>query len=256
MDMLRSILFLLFLLGYTPPYAIACLIAFPFLSTDGRYRMVQGWTGAVIWVARALCGLRYRFIGMENAEAMRDKPVIVLSKHQSAWETIAFVSYMPKPLCYVFKRELLYVPFFGWALGLLRMVHINRADGKNAYASVVFQGKERLSEGAWIIFFPEGTRTRTGTQGKYKTGGSRLAVDTDAWVLPVAHNAGRCWPRNRLRKTPGLITVSIGPAISSAGRTPDSLMDEVETWIEREMRTIDPDAYSATNTDKTTASIQ
>jgi 1-acyl-sn-glycerol-3-phosphate acyltransferase len=151
---------------------------------------------------------------------------------------------MPRPLCYVFKRELLYVPFFGWALGMLKMVHINRKDGANAFASVARQGKERMADGAWMIMFPEGTRTPVGAPNpRYKSGGARFAVDTGAWVLPIALNSGRLWPRNAFLKHPGLITVSVGPAISSAGKTSDQLNREVQTWIETEMRRIDADSY-------------
>ena len=150
---------------------------------------------------------------------------------------------MPKPLCYVFKRELLYVPFFGWALGLLHMVNINRKEGKNAFNSVIRQGKKRLSEGAWMIMFPEGTRTPVGKQGKYKTGGARFAIETNTPVVPIAHNAGRVWPRNSFTKFPGVVTVSIGKPIPVDGKTPDVLNSQVEAWIEAEMRRIDPDAY-------------
>ncbi len=150
----------------------------------------------------------------------------------------------PKAL---FKRELLYVPFFGWALGLLKMVHIDRKEGKYAFASVVKQGRKRMSEGAWVIMFPEGTRTQVGSQGKYKTGGARFAIDAGAPVVPIAHNAGHVWPRNSFIKYAGTVTVSIGKPIASAGLTPDELNSRVEAWIETEMRRIDPDAYRDTD---------
>jgi 1-acyl-sn-glycerol-3-phosphate acyltransferase len=169
---------------------------------------------------------------------------VLLSKHQSAWETIAFPALMPKPLCYVFKRELLYIPFFGWALGLLKMVHIDRKQGKDAFVSVIRQGRERLADGSWVIMFPEGTRTPVGRSGKYKTGGARFAIGAQAPVVPIAHNAGRVWPRNAFTKNPGIVTVSIGPPIDSTGLTPDQLNRRVELWIEAEMRRIDPTAYS------------
>lgn len=207
--------------------------------------MIRGWAWPIIRLADKLCGIRYHFKGWEHCTALMDKPVIVLSKHQSAWETIAFVAFFPKRLCYVFKRELLLVPFFGWILGLLRMVHINRSAGTRAFQSVVTQGKQRLSEGAWIIMFPEGTRTASGTQGYYKTGGARLAVTTQAFVIPIAHNAGRCWPRKSMLKYPGTITVSIGPPISSQNKTPEQLNHEVQTWIEKEMRIIDSESYQS-----------
>lgn len=240
MRFLRSLLLFLFFIVYTVPYAIACFIAFPFMHADRRYWMAAGWCRSSIIVARHLNGIRYRVEGLEN---LPDGPAVLLSKHQSAWETMALPALMPRPLCFVFKRELLYVPFFGWALGLLKMVHIDRKEGKYAFASVVKQGRHRMNEGAWVIMFPEGTRTPVGKQGKYKTGGARFAVDTGAPVVPIAHNAGRVWPRNSFMKYPGVVTVSIGKPIDSTGLTPDELNTRVETWIETEMRRIDPDAY-------------
>ncbi|AOY91741.1 1-acyl-sn-glycerol-3-phosphate acyltransferase [Cupriavidus sp. USMAA2-4] len=241
---LRSLLFTLYLLVLTPPYACACFLVFPFMSAERRFAFVRGWPRLVIWAARGICGIRYRFEGWEHLEAMRDKPVVLLSKHQSAWETIAYVATLPKPLCFVFKRELLLVPFFGWALGMLKMVHINRKEGPRAFSSAVKQGRKRLQEGAWIIMFPEGTRTPSGMAApRYKSGGARLAVETGAWVLPMAVNSGRVWPRNSFRKYPGLITISIGPAIATANQTAEQVNQAVQQWVEAEMRRIDADSY-------------
>jgi len=168
---------------------------------------------------------------------------VVLSKHQSAYETIAYIALLPKQLCFVFKRELLWIPFFGWALALLKMIHINRASKETAALSVASQGRKRLSEGKWILMFPEGTRTPVGSHKPYRKGGARLASATGATVVPIAHNAGRFWPRNSFMKYPGTVIFSIGPAIASAGKSGDQLHQEVETWIEAEMRKIDPSAY-------------
>ncbi|QET02743.1 MULTISPECIES: lysophospholipid acyltransferase family protein [Cupriavidus] len=244
MIFIRSLLFAIYLVVLTPPYACACFIVFPFMNAANRFRFVQGWTRLVIWAARGICGIKYRIEGMDHMRTMLDKPVVLLSKHQSAWETVAYVALMPKPLCFVFKRELLFVPFFGWALGMLKMVHINRKDGSRAFAQAANQGRERLAEGAWIIMFPEGTRTPSGMANpRYKSGGARLAAETGAWILPMAVNSGRVWPRNSFRKYPGTVTISIGPAISSANRTADQLNTEVQTWVEAEMRRIDADSY-------------
>jgi 1-acyl-sn-glycerol-3-phosphate acyltransferase len=172
-------------------------------------------------------------------------PVILMSKHQSAWETIAYLSVFPKQLCYVFKKELLYIPFFGWAMAMLRMIHIDRSQGDKAALAVSIQGKERLNEGCWIIIYPEGTRAPVGKQIPYRKGGARLAVDTEALVIPIAQNAGHCWPKNSYLKFPGLITVSIGPAISTQGKNPSVVIRAVESWIEAEMRQIDSKAYQA-----------
>jgi 1-acyl-sn-glycerol-3-phosphate acyltransferase len=236
----RSLLLLLYLVLFTIPYACACFIAFPFMKAERRYWMAVGWCKTTLVVARWLNGIRYRVEGREN---LPDGAAVVLSKHQSAWETVALPALLPKPLCYVFKRELLFVPFFGWALGMLKMVHIDRKEGKNAFVSVTRQGKVRMAEGAWVIMFPEGTRTPVGGQGKYKTGGARFAIATGAPVVPVAHNAGRVWPRNSFIKYPGIVTVSIGKPIDTNGLTPDEVNTRVESWIEAEMRRIDPAAY-------------
>jgi 1-acyl-sn-glycerol-3-phosphate acyltransferase len=233
---------MIFLLVFTVPYAIACFIAFPFMRAERRYWMAAGWCKVTLVTARWLNGIRYRIEGLDN---LPDGPAVLLSKHQSAWETLAFPALLPRPLCYVFKRELLYVPFFGWALGLLKMVHIDRKEGKYAFDSVIRQGRARMKEGAWVIMFPEGTRTATGKQGKYKTGGARFALASGAPVVPIAHNAGRVWPRNSFLKYPGIVTVSIGKLIDTTGLTPEQLNVRVETWIEAEMRRIDPGAYGA-----------
>jgi len=140
MRFIRSLLLLIYFIVFTVPYATACFIAFPFMRADSRYWMAAGWCRATLNAVRWLNGIRYKIEGMEN---LPNGPAVLLSKHQSAWETLAFPALMPRPLCYVFKRELLYVPFFGWALGLLKMVHIDRKEGKYAFESVIRQGKAR-----------------------------------------------------------------------------------------------------------------
>jgi len=240
---LRSILFFIFLIILTPFYAIACFIVFPFMSASKRYDFVRGWNVAVVWAAKKLCGIQYEIKGMENMLAVLDQPIILLAKHQSAWETIAFMVLFPKQLCYVFKRELLFVPFFGWALGMLRMIHIDRSKSSAASNSIAKQGKERLAQGCWIIIHPEGTRTPVGKHLTYRKGGARLAVATGAAVLPIAHNAGHVWPRNSFLKYPGKVTVSIGPTIPTIERSADDVHAEMERWIESEMRVIDPNSY-------------
>jgi 1-acyl-sn-glycerol-3-phosphate acyltransferase len=167
----------------------------------------------------------------------------LLVKHQSLWETFSMIALMPHPLAYVFKKELLQIPFFGWAIGSMDMIHIDRKQGVQAFGKVVEQGKRLLAKGTWVIMFPEGTRTPRGQKGVYKTGGARLAIETGAPVVPVAVTSAKCWPRKAFIKTPGIVDISIGKPISSAGREPAELMQEVEDWIEAEMRRLDPDAY-------------
>lgn len=240
MRFIRSLLLMIYLVVYTVPYATACFIAFPFMRHPKRYWMAAYWCKSTIFVLRYLVGIRYEIKGYEN---LPDGPAVLLSKHQSAWETLAFPALMPRQLCYVFKRELLFVPFFGWTMGLLKMVHIDRRQGKDAFASVTRQGRECLDEGAWVIMFPEGTRTAVGTQGKYKSGGARFAAAVGAPVVPIAHNAGHVWPRKSFLKYAGIVTLSIGRPISTEGLTAEEVNARVERWIEEEMRRIDPAAY-------------
>lgn len=212
------------------------------LPYNKRYFVTSRWNVFIVWCAKWICGINYQFKGYEN---FPDAPAIILSKHQSAWETIFLLANLPRPLVFVFKKEILYIPFFGWGIALLRMIPIDRKQGKNAFKSVVAHGKRRLKDGQWIIMFPEGTRIPVGQQGKYKSGGTRLAVETGAVVVPIALNSGECWPKNSFIKKPGTITVSVGKPISPEGKTPDELMEQVEQWIESEMRVISPHAYSA-----------
>jgi len=238
---LRSLLFTLMMVVATVIWSGVCMLAAP-LPYNKRYYVTSRWNVFVIWAARVVCGIEYEVKGREN---LPDGPAILLSKHQSAWETIFLLANMPRPLVFVFKKEILYIPFFGWGIALLRMIPIDRKQGKNAFKAVVMHGKRRLNDGQWIIMFPEGTRTQVGSQGKYKSGGTRLAVETETQVVPIALNSGECWPKNSFIKKPGKVTVSIGKPISSAGQTPDGLMEQVEQWIESEMRVISPHAYSA-----------
>ncbi|MCM5678481.1 1-acyl-sn-glycerol-3-phosphate acyltransferase [Schlegelella sp. S2-27] len=237
---LRSLLYLLWLTATVMPYAIVVLIVSIFVRGAPLYWLCVGWIRTALFGARWICGIRERVQGMEH---LPDGPCILLPKHQSAWETLAFPSLMPRPLCYVFKRELLYVPFFGWALGRLDMVHIDRSRRTEAWNKVAEQGRKYMADGNWVIMFPEGTRTRRGDQGIYKAGGARLAIATGVPVVPIAVTSARCWPRQAFIKRPGLIDVSIGQPIPSTGRDADELMREVEVWIEAEMRRLDPEAY-------------
>ena len=242
MPALRSIAFTLLQLVTVVPMSLICLLVAP-LPRRLRYRITVAWPRAMIWGARVILGIDHRIIGTEN---LPDGPAILLSKHQSTWETLFYPSYMPRELCFVFKRELLLLPFFGWGIWLLDMIHINRSQGRNAFEEVVAQGTRKLAEGRWIIMFPEGTRTAPGASPRYKTGGARLAVRTGAPIVPIAMNSGDLWPRRAFLKKPGTVTISIGPPIPSAGRAPDAVLADVQAWIEAEMRRISPTVYAAT----------
>jgi 1-acyl-sn-glycerol-3-phosphate acyltransferase len=237
---LRSLLFFLLMTVLTVVWSMACILFAPFPYAR-RYYLTARWNVMVIWMAKVICGIRYQVKGFEN---FPDAPAVVLSKHQSAWETIFLLQMTPRPLVFVFKKSLTYIPFFGWGIALLRMIPIDRSKGRDAFAQVVVQGRKRLADGQWIIMFPEGTRIPVGQTGKYKNGGSRLAVETNTVVVPIAHNAGECWPKNSFIKKPGLITVSIGKPIAPEGMDSGELMAKVENWIESEMRVISPHVYS------------
>lgn len=240
MNLIRSVVYLLFQLITVAPWSILCVAVAP-LPRPTRYRITMFWLHMQIWALKWIVGIRYRVLG---AEHLPDGPAVLLSKHQSTWETFFYPTFMPRELCYVFKRELLYVPFFGWGIGLLDMIHIDRSKGTDAFEAVVRQGSQKLAQGRWIIMFPEGTRIPVGQTGRYKSGGARLAVRTGAPVIPIAVNAGEVWPKRPWIKRPGLVTVSIGPPIKTEGKTPDAVNQEVEAWIETEMRAISPHAYT------------
>ncbi len=236
---IRSSLYAAFLMVTVIPYALICVLCAP-LPLHWRFRITIGWPAMGIWAAKTICGIRWQVKGWEN---LPDGPAIVLSKHQSAWETMFLISHLPREVCFVYKRELHRVPFFGWGLALLRMIPIDRAKGRDAFEQVVKVGQQRLDEGRWPILFPEGTRIPPGKVGRYKVGGALLATRTGAPVIPIAVNAGECWPRNAFIKRPGLVTVSVGPLIASEGLTPEQLNTRVQDWIETEMRVLNPERY-------------
>jgi len=238
---IRSLVFVLFLAVTVVPWALTVLVVSIFARGNTVYWLCVGWLRTAIAGARVICGVKARLHGMEN---LPDGPVVLLPKHQSTWETFAFPGLMPRPLCYVFKRELLYIPFFGWAMSRMDMIHIDRSKRAEAWTRVAEQGRKFMATGHWVIMFPEGTRIPRGQQGTYKSGGTRLAVATGAAVVPIAVTSARCWPRKTFILRPGVIDVSVGQPIASEGREADELMREVETWIEGEMRRLDPEAYA------------
>ena len=242
---LRSALFVAWLVLTVIPWALAVLLISVFARGAPVYWSCVGWLRAAIWGARVICGVRWRVQGMENVPSAADarSAVLLASKHQSTWETFAYPMLMPHPLAYVFKRELLYIPFFGWAMARMDMIHIDRSRRTEAWNKVAAQGKRLFGQGIWVIMFPEGTRAARGAQGIYKSGASRLAISAGVPIVPIAATSARCWPRKSFLLRPGVIDVSIGRPIPSTGRQADELMREVEAWIETEMRRLDPEAY-------------
>lgn len=239
----RSVLHMLWMLVTVVPWGIIMVVASIWVRGTPLWWMAVRWLSWAMQGARVLLDIRVRVSGMENLPDGAVSPVILLVKHQSTLETFLLPTLMPHPLAYVFKKELLRVPFFGWAMGRLDMIHIDRNQRTQAFSKVVAQGKKLLAQGIWIIMFPEGTRTPRGGKGVYRSGGTRLAIETGAAVIPIAVTSAKCWPRKAFIKMPGVVDVSIGPMIASAGRKPDEMMREVERWIEDEMHRLDPEAY-------------
>ena len=247
MNAVRSALVLLWMVVSVIPMGFALIVCSLFFSdTRVWWRFAVPWLRGVVTAARLVGGVQYRIHGEENLPPAEDMRRIVLCpKHQSTWETFFFPSMTPHPLAYVFKQELLHIPIFGWCLARLKMVHIDRSKRGEAWNKVAAEGRVLMDRGKWIIMFPEGTRTERGNKGNYKTGATRLAVATGASVIPIAVTSARCWPRRSFALRPGVIDVSIGTPVSAVGRQPGELMDEIERWIEAEMRHLDPEAYYA-----------
>ncbi len=239
----RSVIHTLWMLVTVIPWGIYMVTASLWSSGSQMWWMAVRWLKWVIDGARIILGIQVRVTGYENLPLGEKSPAILLVKHQSTLETFLIPTLMPHPLAYVFKRELIFVPFFGWAMGRMDMIHIDRRLRARAFNKVVEQGKRLLAQGIWIIMFPEGTRIPRGQKGDYKHGGTRLAVETGAPVIPIAVTSAKVWPRKAFIKRAGVVDVSIGKPIPSQGRRPDELMREVEAWIETEMQRLDPEAY-------------
>lgn len=201
------------------------------LNPRWRFVLIRQWSAINLGALRVFCGLRWRVEGLEN---LPDRPVVVFSKHQSTWETIALGGLLP-PTVWVVKRELLWVPFFGWGIAAMRSIAIDRRAGRAAVEQMLEQGRRRLEQGLWVVVFPEGTRVLPGRTTRYRMGGAILATETGTPVLPVAHNAGDFWPRHSFIKRPGEIVLKILPPIESRGLAPDELNERASEAIESEM---------------------
>lgn len=238
MILLRSSLFWFLVTLLTIPFGVA-LVLLTLLPLRARFFVVGLWRHGFMGLARWVLGVKMVVKGREN---IPPQPVLVLAKHQSAWETVALQEIFV-PTVFVLKQELLRIPFFGWGLAALRMIAIDRSAGKEALRQMLEQGKDRLAKGIWVVVFPEGTRVPPGQQVRYKPGAAYLATKTGTPVLPVAHNAGEVWPKKALLIRPGTITVSIGPAIETQGLKDAQVNGAVEAWIEGEMRVLSPHRY-------------
>jgi 1-acyl-sn-glycerol-3-phosphate acyltransferase len=233
MTWLRSSLFAVALVLITPPYAVLAVATFV-LPRMARYWIISSWSRCVVLLAKIVVGIRWK---VEGREHLPSRPSVILAKHQSAWETLAFQQIFP-PQVHVLKRELLWIPFFGWGLALMSPIAIDRSRGVAALRSIARRGRERLAQGFWIVVFPEGTRVAPGERRTYQLGGAWLAAASGAPIVPVAHNAGLYWPRNAFIKRAGTVTVRIGPPIEAGNRDPKMLIALAESWIEEQQKAL------------------
>lgn len=234
MQYLRSLLFTVLMSVSVLPYAAWVLLAAPF-GRSACYRVAVRWVRLNLWLLRALCGLDHEVAGTENIPA--EGTCVVYLKHSSTWETFAELLVFPEQT-WVLKRELFWLPLFGWALAALRPVGINRGARSAAVRQVVAKGALRLNAGMWVMIFPEGTRMAPGQTRRYGLSGALLAIKTGHCIVPVAHNAGDFWPRHSLLKKPGTIKMVVGPPIETAGRDPKAINEEAQAWIEGTMQQI------------------
>jgi 1-acyl-sn-glycerol-3-phosphate acyltransferase len=231
---LRSLLF--FVIYALSAVIFSCLgvLLWP-LPFKWRYAVVSQWAKSNIWLLGKICDVH---LEVEGKEHIGDEPAVIICKHQSAWETLALQAVFP-PQVWVLKRELLWIPFFGWGLASLNPIAIDRKAGRKALSQVIEQGLDRLSSGAWVVVFPEGTRVAPGYMRKFGIGGARLAVDTGYPVIPVAHDAGKCWPKRGFLKTPGTIKMVIGKKIDSQGQDASALNQHLFDWMEQTMTVLE-----------------
>jgi 1-acyl-sn-glycerol-3-phosphate acyltransferase len=227
---LRSTLFFIVYAITAVLFSLLGILLWP-LPFKWRYAVVSQWAKTNIWLLAKICDVHLDVEGMEH---IGSEPAVIICKHQSAWETLALQAVFP-PQVWVLKRELLWIPFFGWGLASLNPIAIDRKAGRKALSQVVEQGMDRLSSGAWVVVFPEGTRVAPGHMKKFGIGGARLAVDTGYPVIPVAHDAGKCWPKRGFLKQPGTIKMLIGKKIDTQGLQAADLNQQLYDWMEQRM---------------------
>lgn len=229
MLLLRSILFFILMLLNTIILATPLGLFAPLLPFRFRSQIANTWGKLNLWFLDKTCNLNYQITGWEN---LPEHSAIIMSKHQSAWETITMRGLFPPEQAWIFKRELLWIPFLGWALAAVGSISINRSNGRVAMRQVIAKGTEKLNKGRLVIIFPEGTRVAPGERKRYGLGGAILAEKSGYPIIPVAHNAGVFWRRRGVKKYPGTIQMVIGQPIDPTGKSASEIIAEVEEWIE------------------------
>lgn len=233
----RSSVFLLGQIVSAIVFAVLGVLTLPF-PFRVRYGFISRWARFNLWWLKITCGLGYV---VEGAENLPPGPAVVLCKHQSAWETLALQEVLP-PQVWLLKRELLWIPFFGWGLAMLDPIAINRSDVRKSLKQLVEQGRQRLTSGRWVVIFPEGTRVAPGEHKPFNVGGAKLAQDTGYPVVPIAHNAGYYWPRRGFLKKPGTIKLLVGPTIDTGGKSAKLINEAAEQWIRSKEPLLTPES--------------
>ncbi|MBD3669612.1 MAG: 1-acyl-sn-glycerol-3-phosphate acyltransferase [Gammaproteobacteria bacterium] len=241
-SILFSLGFIVLLILITPVVLIMAVTRIPYTI---RYATMRQWARFCIWWLKLTCKIRYEIEGAEN---IPDEPVIVFSKHQSTWETLFLPSLTSRHQAWILKQELMWVPFFGWAMAAIGTIPIIRGSGRTAIKRIIESGRRYMNEGSWIMVFPEGTRVAPGEEKRFGIGGAMLAASTSARVLPVAHNAGEFWPRKGFIKYAGTIRVVIGEPIDTADMKADTVNEVIDAWMRQAMHKINPAIYPLSKT--------
>ena len=229
MILIRSIIFFILLALSTAVIATPLVLLAPLMSFSASSQMAGFWARVNLWLLDKTCNLKHDIKGWEN---LPDGSAIVMAKHQSAWETLAMRGLFPHKQAWIFKRELLWIPFLGWSLAAIGSISINRSSGRSAMRQVISKGTEKLKAGSLVMIFPEGTRVAPGERKKYGMGGAILAEKSGYPIIPVAHNAGVFWRRRGVKKHPGTVQMVIGEPIDPKGKSANEIIAEVEDWIE------------------------
>ena len=211
-----------------------CGIFLIFSNYEVRYRILSKWAVFCIWWLKVTLNISFKVIGTENIDK---PPFIIVSNHQSTWETLGFQTILP-PHTWVLKKELLWIPIFGWAISLLKPIIIDRGDKLKAIKKVITQGKDRLNKGISVVIFPEGTRQPVTKLGDYQNGAVAIAKGSGYDILPIYHDAGKLWPKGSFIKKPGVITVTIGKLMSSSNGSTAEITDNIRNWTLEQSRKI------------------
>lgn len=235
MILLRSVVYFVFFVLTVVVFGLPLALFGWFAPQPWKDRWSNGWGRTNLWLQKVICGLGVEIEGLEHLE---NGPCIVMAKHQSTWETIALRGLLPPRQSWVLKRELMWVPVFGWAMAVMHPIPIDRSAGRKAARQVIDLGIQALRAGRWVVIFPEGTRVAPGTRGKYGAGGAMLAEHSGFPIVPIAHNAGVFWKRRGVTKYPGTIRMVIGPPMRNDGLKASQILRQVEEWIEGTVATL------------------